>query len=195
MKNVIKTIVILLICGLSMNLKAEINNKLNVTIKEQNKIFVELSEFGDNYSIAISNKSGKNIYEANNLSIANLKFSVDLSNQEEGLYHLIIKNDEKMQTIPFTIGEDIVSLNKRDEKITYFPQIEENGNSVLVKMITNEVNDLEFDIMNDEGIRLYHEQIGGQIGMIGKRFRFKSGEYMLTFNSNDYQYNKVLRIK
>lgn len=190
-----KILSILLLAGSLSLSNAKANNKFNVNIKDQTKVQVELTEFGDNYSIEIRNSIGENIYETHNLNIVNLKFSVDLLNQEKGLYHLIVKNDVKMKKVPILIGEQFVSINTNQIKTTFFPQLEKNGNSVLVKVISNGESDLQLDILNDLGINLYHTQIGGQNGMVGKKFWFEPGDYIVTFNSNDYQFQKELNIK
>ncbi|MEQ8561460.1 MAG: hypothetical protein RJQ05_00420 [Cytophagales bacterium] len=195
MKNAMKILSILLLAGSLSLSNAKANNKFNVNIKDQTKVQVELTEFGDNYSIEIRNSIGEKIYETHNLSIVNLKFSVDLLNQEKGLYHLIVKNDVKMKKVPILIGEQFVSINTNQIKTTFFPQLEKNGNSVLVKVISNGESDLQLDILNDLGINLYHTQIGGQNGMVGKKFWFEPGDYIVTFNSNDYQFQKELNIK
>ncbi len=195
MKNAMKILSILLLAGSLSLTNVEASNKFNVNIIDQTKVQVELSEFGNNYSIEINNSIGESIYETHNLSIVNLKFSVDLINQEKGLYHLILKNDQQMKKIPILIGDQLVSVNTNQIKTTFFPQLEKNGNSVLVKVISNEEIDLQMDISNDLGKKLYHTQIGGQNGMVGKKFWFESGDYIVTFNSTDYQFQRELNIK
>ncbi len=189
-----KTLIVIMFWSLLIPLKAETGNKFDVFIKDENKIYVELSDFSDNYSIHISDANGKNIYEANDLNIVNLKFTIDLANQKEGIYQLIVKDEVKMKSVPLMLNNNALTLNKYQSKTTFFPQFEKDGNSILVKLISNEENDMHLDIIDDDGKRLYHEQIGGQIGMIGKRFKFEPGDYTLTLNSNGYHFKKVLNI-
>ncbi len=124
-----------------------------------------------------------------------IRFSFDLSNLKNGNYSLEIMDDYKVQILPVTIDEEGIRINEDDLQKTFFPTIVESGNEVIVKQIANEESDLYVNIRTIDGKLLLSDKVDGQLGLIGKRYHFKTGKYTVTMKSNDFAKTSIVTIR
>ena len=150
------------------------------------KLQVKMSNIQGRATSFIKDENGK-ILSRKRVKIGEeVNLIYDVSDLTDGVYFLTLKDESKSQTVPFRLIGDEIKVQSEDFKKTFFPKLVKEEDEMLVKLLSDESNDLHIDIRSSNGDHLYYERIEGKIGLIGKRFKFNPGSYLVSISSNDY---------
>ncbi|WP_258105701.1 hypothetical protein [Marinoscillum sp. MHG1-6] len=92
----------------------------------------------------------------------------DLSNIPQGNYQLKYQDDYVIRTVPFTVGDNLSVSNEKEETLI-LPVILQKGNSLIVRMISNDIRKMRIYIYDAHGNLLETNKITGK-GSFGEQF-------------------------
>ncbi|MEO9869653.1 MAG: hypothetical protein ABJF63_04185, partial [Ekhidna sp.] len=156
------------------------------------KVNVKVSNIRGKAISYIKDESGQILFEKKLKEEGVLNIIFDLANLSNGKYIFVVEDEFKRHSVPFELLTDAVEIYMEDSQRINFPQLIKDSELVLVKFLTNESNDLLIAIKTENGQLLFQERIEGKLGLIGKRFQFEPGEYLVTLSCNDYTETKYL---
>ncbi len=186
MKQAFKLMMITITLIVSAAQTSQANSTLNVLAIGDMKLQVKMSNIQGRATSFIKDENGK-ILSRKRVKIGEeVNLIYDVSDLTDGVYFLTLKDESKSQTVPFRLIGDEIKVQSEDFKKTFFPKLVKEEDEMLVKLLSDESNDLHIDIRSSNGDHLYYERIEGKIGLIGKRFKFNPGSYLVSISSNDY---------
>lgn len=142
----------------------------------------------------IRDMSGQILYK-NKSKEDKLRMVFDFGDLKPGTYELVVKDEYKEQIQPIHLDKEGITINEEELKKVFFPRLEQQDKKVLIKLISNETNDLSVSIKSENGDLLLEEKIDGKAGLIGKKYQLEPGTYQVTMISNDFAETKYLSIK
>lgn len=146
-------------------------------------------------TLVIQDENKEALLERTFKSGKQLEVTLDLNTLTDGNYEVILKDESKIQSVPLLISKEGLVVNMNAFHKTYFPQIISNNNEIVVKMLSNDSDDLAIDIKNKYGDPIYSTKVDGRNGLIGKRFEFAPGEYEITLASGEYERTQLFVIR
>lgn len=167
-------------------LQVEAAGSLYVSADGDRNLKVEVSQLTGRASSYIQNSKGKVVYKKRVSAGENLQLAIDLSQLETGVYTFVVEDEVKFQSIPFEVTVEGVKLQEEKQVKTFFPTVTKSGQAIAVKLISDDTNDLYISIKTGGGKVLVEEKVEGQLGLIGKRYKFEPGKYSITLSSNEY---------
>ena len=184
MKKAMKLVIGLVVMVATFHVHAAGSLKANVV--GEKKLNVEVSNIKGIGSSYIQDSKGVVVYRKKVKEGTNLQLAFDLSLVRPGTYQFIIEDDVKFQSLPFEVTVEGVEVIEEAQAKTFFPTVSIEDESIAVKLISDEKNDLYINIKSAEGKVLVREKVEGQLGLIGKKYTFEPGKYTLTLSSNEY---------
>jgi len=194
MKKAMKLFTGILVTLLAVQLNAS-RPSLSVNVIGDMKIRVEASEIKGRAISFIKNEEGKTVYSNRIEKVSDFALSYDLSELKEGKYVLEIVDEVKSRSVPFIVSNDGVEVLMDKQKKVFFPEIVKKEESVMVKFLSNDTNDLRINIRSKSGELLLNDKLEGQLGLIGKTFEFTPGEYSITLASESFNETRYLSFK
>ncbi|WP_462252074.1 hypothetical protein [Ekhidna sp.] len=186
MKQAFKLMMITITLIVSAAQTSQAKSTLNVLAIGDMKLQVKMSNIQGRATSFIKDENGK-ILSRKRVKIGEeVNLIYDVSDLTDGVYFLTLKDESKSQTVPFRLIGDEIKVQSEEFKKTFFPKLVKEEDEMLVKLLSDESNDLHIDIRSSNGDHLYYERIEGKIGLIGKRFKFNPGSYLVSISSNDY---------
>ena len=192
MKKVIKLTAVFILSVSAVAANATETSMFKVYSAGDMKINVEVLDIQGRATGYVMDANNRVIFEKKLKNREELNITFDVSSLEEGNYQFVLKDDFKRRSVPFELVGDRVVVKEEESKRTNFPQIVQDERNVLVKLLSDESNDLHIRIKTQDGESLFDEKLEGKLGLIGKRFEFESGEYILTLISANYSKTKYL---
>lgn len=183
MKKAMKLMIGLVVMVTAIQVQAE--GSLKAEVVGEKKLKVEVSNIKGQAISYIQDSKGRLVYEKK-VEEENMGLAFDLSLVRPGSYEFIVKDDVKFQSIPFEVTAQSVLVVGEEQIKTFFPTMTMDEQSVAVKLISDEENDLYINIKSEEGKVLVTEKVEGKLGLIGKKFKFEPGNYTMTLSSNAY---------
>lgn len=184
--------VVLLLVSLQLNAKTPTFQVYSIGNKRVN---VQVENITGKTTVYVLDRNGESIYKIGKNKDENLNVTLDLGELTHGDYKLVYEDDFARRAIPMELMDDTVIVRKDDAEKIYFPQVSKEDNAMLIKLLSNDGNDLSIDIQNTYGDTLFEENIEGRIGLIGKRFEFKPGDYTVTIKSKNFIQTQYLTFK
>ena len=184
MQKAMKLMMVLVVMVAAIQVQAE--GSLTANVEGDKQLKVEVSNIQGNATSYIQDSKGLVVYRKKVEEGANLRLAFDLSLVRPGTYEFIVKDDVKFQSIPFEVTPERVQVIEEEQSKTFFPTVTKTDESIAVKLISDESNDLYISIKSDEGNILLNDKVEGQLGLIGKRYKFEPGKYTVTLSSNEY---------
>lgn len=142
----------------------------------------------------IRDKSGQILYK-NKSKENKLRFVFDFGNLKPGTYELVVKDEFKEQIQPIHLNDSGIEINEEELKKIFFPRLEQYEDGVLIKLLSDETNDLSVSIKLDNGTVLFEEIIDAKTGLIGRKYLLRPGDYMVTMISDDFAKTKNIKIR
>ncbi|MCB0451103.1 MAG: hypothetical protein KDC97_13390, partial [Confluentibacter sp.] len=105
-----------------------------------------------------------------------------------------LDKDLEINTIPFTVKENTVSVNKNSETTTYKPYVKQKNNLLLISKLSPNFETMNISIYADnhrDFELIYTEKIEG-IKVIEKVYKLEKGTYKVTINSNNKEYTTII---
>lgn len=160
---------------------------LNVDVTGEKTFELELTNVNGKMTVYLTDKDAK-VYHENSLKVQDdLKMTFDVSDLENGVYTLVMRDELKLQAMPVVVTADQIEVKTQELSKVFFPQIDAENDVVLVKMLSDDTNALNIKIESDNGELLYEEDLEGKVGLIGQKFKFSGGGYYkMTLTSKDY---------
>ena len=196
MKKTMKTMlgVALLIASATLtNAKTHPEFTVSTTGEKQVNVHVEKVSGKANAFILDENENVIKKIRVNQEKGIDLK--LDFSKFETGNYQIVFEDDLRRRAVPVTLEDDSVLINEEQSRKIYFPQLVRSKNSVLVKLISDEENDLSIDIKDTNGSSLFKDELKGKNGLIGMKFEFEPGQYVVTLKSREFTRTQYLSFK
>ena len=166
----------------------------NAKVVGEKKFRVEVNEVKGSSLMYVENANGQILYK-NRSKEDLLRVTFDLSTLSAGDYKVVVKDEAKVQTLPLVVNTDGIELKNDAFDKTFFPVVEKENNEVLVKLLSDESNDLEINIRSLEGRLMTQDKVEGQLGLIGKRYQFSPGTYAVTVKSDDFYNTTYVSIR
>ena len=193
MKKAVKLVVVM-----AMFISAAFANANESTFKinilGESKFRVEVTDVQGSSVAYIKNANGQVLYKEKSRD-ALLRMTFDFSKLAIGNYDLIIKDELKVRVLPVLVTKDGIEVNNSNLEKSFFPKIEKEDNTVLVKLLSDEGNDLLVSVWTPDGELLQKDKIEGKLGLIGRKYQFEPGSYAVTVESNDFIDTKYITIK
>ena len=193
MKKAVKLVVVM-----AMFISAAFANANESTFKinilGESKFRVEVTDVQGSSVAYIKNANGQVLYKEKSRD-ALLRMTFDFSKLAIGNYDLIIKDELKVRVLPVLVTKDGIEVNNSNLEKSFFPKIEKEDNTVLVKLLSDEGNDLLVSVWTPDGELLQKDKIEGKLGLIGRKYQFEPGSYAVTVESNDFIDTKYIMIK
>ena len=193
MKKAVKVVVVM-----AMFISAAFANANESTFKinilGESKFRVEVTDVQGSSVAYIKNANGQVLYKEKSRD-ALLRMTFDFSKLAIGNYDLIIKDELKVRVLPVLVTKDGIEVNNSNLEKSFFPKIEKEDNTVLVKLLSDEGNDLLVSVWTPDGELLQKDKIEGKLGLIGRKYHFEPGSYAVTVESNDFIDTKYIMIK
>lgn len=186
MKKAIKLVVVLALLMGTVTVKANDGLEFNVYSIGDKKINVKIQGIQGKAISYIVDGNDEVLFERKLKDNGELSVTFDLSQLNPGDYNFVIEDKYKRRSVPFELMKNNVEVKIQESVRTNFPQIEKDNRMILVKLLSDQTNDLAIEIKGDDGKVLFKEKILGKVGLIGKRFEFESGNYLITLKSNHY---------
>jgi len=165
-----------------------------VNVVGEKKFHVEIAGIQGSTVSYIKDDQGQILYKKN-WEKDNISLLFDLSFLKAGSYSLVIKDDVKIQTLPFEVSNEGVEVTDDRLVRTYFPKIEQLGDELLVSLLSNESNDLTVRIESFQGELLREDKMDGELGLIGKRYVLTPGDYAISMVSDNFAKTSYLKIR
>ena len=193
MKKAVKLVVVM-----AMFISAAFANANESTFKinilGESKFRVEVTDVQGSSVAYIKNANGQVLYKEKSRD-ALLRMTFDFSKLAIGNYDLIIKDELKVRVLPVLVTKDGIEVNNSNLEKSFFPKIEKEDNTGLVKLLSDEGNDLLVSVWTPDGELLQKDKIEGKLGLIGRKYQFEPGSYAVTVESNDFIDTKYIMIK
>jgi len=184
MKKAMKLMIGLVVMVAAFHVQAGGSLKANVV--GDKKLKVEVSNISGNATSYVQDSKGQVVYRKKVEEGANLRLAFDLSLVSPGTYQFIVEDEVKFQSIPFEVTAEGVRVMENQQSKTFFPTVTTVDESIVVKLISNDDNDLYINIKSYDGQLLVSEKVEGRLGLIGKIYKFEPGKYTLTLSSDEY---------
>lgn len=192
MKKAIKLVCVFFLWMSTTPLEANETLEFNVYAIGDRKINVNVQGVQGKAVSYILDSNDEVLFERKLKEDGELNVTFDLSQLNPGNYSFVIEDKYKRRSVPFELDKKDVNVKIEESIRTNFPQIVKDNKQMLVKLLSDETNDLAIEIKGQSGEVLFKENLSGQVGLIGKRFEFKSGEYVVTLRSNHYSKTSYL---
>ena len=158
------------------------------------KFRVVVSDIRGTSSAYIRDANGNILYKKQS-NEGLLRKTFDFSRLDMGTYEIVVKDEAKVRMLPIAITENGVEFDQAELEKFYFPVVEENEDVVVVKLLSDEGNDLSVNISSRSGELLASEKIEGKLGLIGRKYHFNPGQYAITVRSNDFIETQYITIR
>ena len=187
MKKAIKLAFVFILWMGTAAVEASETSELKVYSIGDKKINVEIQDIQGKVVSYILDENDQVLFERKLKEEDALMATFDVSHLKVGSYHFVVRDKFKQRSVPFEITKQDVFV-KMDESVrTNFPQIiQKNDRLLFVQLLADESNDLVIEVKNESGESLFNEKIEGKLGLIGKRFEFTSGRYLIRITSNHF---------
>ena len=192
MKKAIKLALVFVLLMSTAPVKAIEALEFNVYSIGDKKINVKIQGFRGKAVSYIVDKNDEIFFERKLKEDGELNITLDLSQLNPGDYDFVIEDKSERRSTPFELTDTDVNVKMDESLCTKFPQIVKDGKKILVKLLSDGSNDLSIEIKEQGGEVLFEEKLSGKIGLIGKRFKFTSGKYLITLTSNHYSKTSYL---
>ena len=192
MKKVIKLFVVI-----AMTISASLataNDSFKVNVVGEKKFKVEVTEIQGAATSYVKDAQGQILYRGKSEE-GKIKLIFDFSILEAGEYELVVKDEYKVQSLPITVTTEGIEIDRTELQKTFFPRMEQKEDEVIVKLLSDEKNDLFVSITDNNGTVLVEDKVDGKDGLIGKRYKFNPGEYTITMVSDDFATTSRLSVR
>ncbi len=186
MKKTIKLMTVAVLLIASVRSEAFIVSTFNVSAIGDMKLQIKMTNIQGRATSYIKDDEGKILSKKRFKGESEMDLIYDVSDLKQGSYVFVLEDESKSQSVPFEIVEGTVNVDMQQLKKTYFPKLVKKDSEVVIRLLGDETNDLSIDIKSSNGLLLFHEKIEGKRGLIGKRFKFEPGTYLVSLSSNDY---------
>ncbi|MEM6737953.1 MAG: hypothetical protein AAF620_17980 [Bacteroidota bacterium] len=193
MKKAIKLFVAIVVSIGAIHVNAR-ETALKVNMVGKKKFRIEVMDVHGATTSYIKDDLGQILYKSRSKG-NRLRLFFDLSHLKSGNYSLLIEDDYKVQTLPVIVKKEGIEIKKDRLRKTFFPRLVKNDENVLVKLISDENNDLFIDIRTQDGKVLILDKLEGQPGLIGKNYRFTPGDYAVTITSDHFVKTSYFTVK
>ena len=156
------------------------------------KFKVEVSNIRGNATAFIKDQDNKVLFKRKVKGKDMLNLTFDLSQTKSGDYMFIIEDEYKRQLVPFTLDKEVVQIHLDRMDRLNFPQLIKNDDKVMLKFLAGGKEHLTIDIKDIYGEVLFHDEIEGVVGLVGKQFQFKPGDYLVTMSCEYYSKTEYL---
>ena len=193
MKNVIKLFVVIAVT-ISASFVNATEPTFKVKVVGEKKFRVEVTDIKGSSMAFIKNENGQVLFKEKSKGSL-IRKTFDFSRMENGNYHLIVKDDFKIRTLPVAVTNEGIEVNELDLQKTFFPVVEKNDNEVLVRLLSNRDNDLSITVRTMDGDLLTRDIVEAKVGLIGKRYQLSPGSYAITVSSDDFADTEYFKIR
>lgn len=159
------------------------------------KVNLFVDKVGGKATAFIINENQQVIHRIKRTQDDHLNLTLDFSELNKGQYQIVFQDEIRRRSVPVILQDDTVLVNEDQSEKVYFPQLVRTDDIVLIKLISDEKNDLSINIMDKQGNILINDVLKGERGLIGKRFKFEQGNYIVRLKSKDYEQTKYLSFK
>ncbi|MEM6643006.1 MAG: hypothetical protein AAF616_08515 [Bacteroidota bacterium] len=169
-------------------------SSIKVQVVGEKKFYVEISDIQGSSISLIRDQSGQVLYsKASNEDFLTISF--DFGRLPVGSYEFVLRDQSKEQILPIEVLQDELFVNKEKIRKIFFPQVKQTGDEVTVRLISDGENDLSVTIASKKGDLLFEDRVDARVGLIGKRFLFEDGEYVVSIASDEYFSTQELTIR
>lgn len=186
MKKTIKLMTVAVLLIAAVRSEASVGTTFSVSAIGDMKLQIKMTNIQGRATSYIKNEEGKILSKKRFKGDAEMDFIYDVSDLKQGSYAFVLEDEVKHMSVPFEILNGTVEVDMQQLKKTYFPRLVKKDREVVIRLLGDETNDLFIDIKSSNGLLLFHEKIEGKRGLIGKRFKFEPGTYLVSLSSNDY---------
>ena len=195
MKNLISTIkkgslVVAVLASLISNAK-ETTPSNDIMVIEKTALTLNNVKAGN--VLTIKDLNGTILYKEQIKISGTYKKGFDLTALPEGNYTFEIDKDLEIQTIPFTVANNIVFLNKDEETSTFKPFVRKVNNLIYVTKLAPNKEAMTISIYsNNNSEELIHTEKVEGVQTIEKVYKLKQGDYKLVFKTNDKEFTEFI---
>ena len=181
MKNIFKNSLVLV--ALLTTLLSNANSPLKVSNSEL-KTTLTLNNVKKGNELFVKDKSGSILYQETIKNAGDYTKNFDLTKLPNGEYYFEVNKSFEINTIPFSVKNSEVTLDKAEETIAFRPFVTSNKNIVKVSNLSLKKKPLEVNIYFDsnESELIYEETIEGTQN-ISRTFslnKAKKGKYRIV---------------
>ena len=118
----------------------------------------------------------------------------DLSALPDGDYFFEVDKDLEIQSIPFKVTNNKVTINRAEETTTFKPYVRQKNNLVYITKLAPKREPLTITIYTYTGgteTLLHSEKIEGT-QTIEKVYKLQKGDYKLVFKSDDKEFTEFI---
>jgi hypothetical protein len=149
-------------------------------------------------TIKIQNKKNEVIFSKSIKALSSFQQKYSLKDFEKGAYSLIIADESKIITQPFTITANEIAVNADSKTFTYKPYFRFNDKmeSLAVNWMKNDNSDCNFKI-EDETFNVLFEESVENSGMIHRSYdlsQLPKGTYYIVIKDGNYVYNETINV-
>ncbi|WP_157207114.1 hypothetical protein [Mariniflexile maritimum] len=158
------------------------------------KTSLTLSNVKQGNKFSIKDKNGIVLYNEEIQKSGVYTKGFNFSSLPDGNYVFELDKDLEINTIPFTVKENTVSVNKNSETTTYKPYVKQKNNLLLISKLSPNFETMNISIYADnhrDFELIYTEKIEG-IKVIEKVYKLEKGTYKVTINSNNKEYTTII---
>ena len=158
------------------------------------KTSLTLSDVKQGNKFSIKDKNGIVLYKEEIQKSGVYTKGFNFSSLPDGNYVFELDKDLEINTIPFTVKENTVSVNKNSETTTYKPYVKQKNNLLLISKLSPNFETMNISIYADnhrDFELIYTEKIEG-IKVIEKVYKLEKGTYKVTINSNNKEYTTII---
>ena len=195
MKNLISTIkkgslVVAVLASLISNAK-ETTPSNDIMVIEKTALTLNNVKAGN--VLTIKDLNGTILYKEQIKISGTYKKGFDLTALPEGNYTFEIDKDLEIQTIPFTVANNIVFLNKDEETSTFKPYVRKVNDLIYVTKLAPNKEAMTISIYsNNNSEELIHTEKVEGVQTIEKVYKLKQGDYKLVFKTNDKEFTEFI---
>lgn len=191
MKKAIKLMAIVVAMLVIMTVEAN-DSTFHIEVVGEKKMKVEAHNIHGVATTYILDQEGNVLYQKELVGESDAESTYDLGHLANGTYKFLIEDEFKIQSVPFAIVDSKLKVGISEREKFFFPTYIQEGKSLIVKQLSNESSDLYITIRSQKGEDILSDKLRGQLGLIGKKYQLRPGEYTLTLSSNDYVLTEVL---
>lgn len=186
MKKAIKLVSVLVLLMSMEAVKATETSTFRIYAIGGKKINVVMQNIQGKAVSYIMDQNDEILFERKLKNEGELSATFDVSYLNAGYYYFVIEEKSKRLSVPFELTDEEVVVKMEESIRTNFPKIVKENSNVMIRLLSDESNDLDIEIKTQSGELLFKEKISGRLGLIRKRFEFTSGKYLITLISNHY---------
>ena len=195
MKNLISTIkkgslVVAVLASLISNAK-ETTPSNDIMVIEKTALTLNNVKAGN--VLTIKDLNGTILYKEQIKISGTYKKGFDLTALPNGDYFFEVDKDLEIQSIPFTVANNIVFLNKDEETSTFKPFVRKVINLIYVTKLAPNKEAMTISIYsNNNSEELIHTEKVEGVQTIEKVYKLKQGDYKLVFKTNDKEFTEFI---